>query len=340
MELAQFGCGKGVSPGLQSLVARQAAINPSLQFARQELQRSGVELDVKAVHRIARQCGESLLELRKHRLMLFRAGKLTVGTELAGKRVSVQIDGGRVKLRGPLRDKTPESEPTNEEGEVIEDAAGRSKTQADKTFDAEWREPKLVVIFVHDEQGRMEKDSQATIDGTFLGPDAIAELVAMHLHRLGAAAALSVTFVNDGAPWIWDRLERIVELAKLQNVKTHEVLDNCHAAHHIALALTAFGLDKKERMPMYRHLRTLLRNGQWRKVVQELSDLASENLTGASREAMETEIAYLRKHGEAGRLSYPHFRKLGLPLGSGAIESNIRRVINLRLKSNGAFWYE
>ena len=55
-------------------------------------------------------------------------------------------------------------------------------------------------IFVHDEHGRMEKESRAVVDGTFLGPDAIAELVAMHLHRLGAAEAASVTFGSDGAP--------------------------------------------------------------------------------------------------------------------------------------------
>jgi len=29
---------------------------------------------------------------------------------------------------------------------------------------------------------------------------------------------------------------------------------------------------------------------------------------------------------------------MGLPLGSGAIESAIRRVVNLRMKSNGIFW--
>ncbi len=55
-------------------------------------------------------------------------------------------------------------------------------------------------------------------------------------------------------------------------------------------------------------------------------------------EKVQTEIAYLRKHGEAGRLKYPHFRSLGVPIGSGAIESSIRRVINLRLKGNGIFW--
>jgi len=174
-----------------------------------------------------------------------------------------------------------------------------------------------------------------------LGPDATAELVAMHLHRLGAAQAASITFAADGAPWIWDRIPTIVRLAKLDGVPTHEVLDCCHAAHHISLALAATGDNPQERMPMYREHRTLLRNGQWRRVVEELTELADLNaeLT-AENEKVRTEIEYLRKHGEAGRLQYPTFRKMGLPLGSGAIESSIRRVINLRLKNNGMFWRE
>jgi len=195
----------------------------------------------------------------------------------------------------------------------------------------------LVTIFVHDEHGRMEKQSRAVVDGTFLGPDATAELVAMHLHRLGAARAASVTFGGDGAPWIWDRIPTIVRLAKLERVPSHEVLDCCHAAHHISLALAAMGDNERERMPLYREHRTLLRNGQWRRVVEELTELAEMD---SKNEDAHTEIAYLRKHGEAGRLQYPTFRKLGLPLGSGAIESSIRRIINLRLKSNGMFWRE
>ena len=168
-----------------------------------------------------------------------------------------------------------------------------------------------------------------------MGPDALAELVAMHLHRLGAAKALSITFVADGGKWIWDRIETIVELAKLSKVPRYEVLDNCHASHHISLALAALGYGEKERKPLYREHRTLLRNGHWRQVVQELNELAE----GQSDDSeVWTEIAYLQKHGEAGRLKYPTFRSLGLPLGSGAIESNIRRVINLRLKGNAIYW--
>lgn len=337
VELAQFGFGKGVTPGLQSRVARQAALCPSLELARQELLRSGVKLDVKTVRRITYQCGENLLRLRKHQLLLWRAGELPAGTELRGKRVSVQIDGGRTKIRGSLRPKPPPAEKTDADGLLLENAPGRSKKRPAQTFDADWREPKLVTIFVHDERGRMVKRSQATLDGTFLGPDALAELVAMHLHRLGAAEALSITFASDGAPWIWDRVAKMVSAAKIERVPIHEVLDCCHAVHHISLALAALGLSEAQRMPLYREHRKLLRNGQWRRVVEELSELAVDEV---DNEKLQTEIAYLRKHGEAGRLSYAHFRSLGIPLGSGAIESSIRRVINLRLKSNGMFWGE
>jgi hypothetical protein len=337
VELTQFGFGKGCTPGLQSKVARQAALCPSLQFAQQELERDGVQLDVKTVRRIAGQCGEGLLRLRTHELLLWREGKLPAGNELVGKRVSVQLDGGRSRIRGELREASPVKEATDAEGLPCENTPGRSRKRPRKTFDAEWREPKLLTIFVHDEQGRMVKKSQATVDGTFLGPDALAELVAMHLHRLGAARAESITFVGDGGVWIWERITTIVRMAKLEKVKLYEVLDCCHAAHHISLALAAFGLSDKERMPLYREHRTLLRNGQWRRVVEELSELADGEPQDSK---MWTEIAYLQKHGEAGRLKYPTFRSLGLPMGSGAIESNIRRVVNLRLKGNSIYWRE
>ena len=44
----------------------------------------------------------------------------------------------------------------------------------------------------------MVRGSRPVIDGTLQGPDALIELVAFHLHRMGAARANSVTFAADG----------------------------------------------------------------------------------------------------------------------------------------------
>jgi hypothetical protein len=292
-------------------------------------------LDPKAVKRITYQCGEGLLALRTHRIKQFGDGKLVAGDELAGKRVSVQIDGGRMKIRGEMRAKAKAIETLNDDGLPTSNVEARSRKRPKRSYAADWREPKLITIFVHGEDGKMIKESKATIDGTLLGPDAIAEIVAMHLHRLGAARAKSVCFVADGAPWIWDRIGAIIRLAKLESVATYQILDCCHAVHHVSQALASLGLTQAERMPLYLEHRSLIRNGQWRRVVAELSELQQEESPIAE---LETEIAYLRRHGEAGRLSYVSFRSKGLPCGSGAIESGIRRVINLRLKSNAMFW--
>ena len=335
IDAAQFGIHNGVTPGLSSRVARQAALCPSLALAQEELARNGVELNAKTVQRIAYQQGDRFLRWRKQLLEQWRAGELAAGAELAGKRVAVQIDGGRTKIRGEMRAASPSAPARNEDDLLIEDGPGRSRKPTEQEYDADWREPKLLIIFVHDEHGKMDKQYQATIDGTFLGPDAVAELTAMHLHRLGAAQAAHLTFCADGPPWIWDRIPKIVELAGLQDVPQHEVLDNCHAAHHISLALAALDLTLDERMPLYREHRTRLRNGQWKRVVAELRELAE---LAPPDSKIHTEIAYLEKHGQAGRLNYVQFTKLGIPRGSGAIESTIRRVINLRLKSNSMFW--
>ena len=37
-------------------------------------------------------------------------------------------------------------------------------------------------------------------------------------------------------------------------------------------------------------------------------------------------------------MHYGTFKSLGLPIGSGMIESAVRRVINLRMKGNSIYW--
>jgi len=90
---------------------------------------------------------------------------------------------------------------------------------------------------------------------------------------------------------------------------------------------------------VFKKLRKWLKCGSWRKVVEELIRLGGE-ADIAEDSPLWTEIGYLNRHGEEGHLDYATFRRRGLPLGSGAIESAIRRVINLRMKGNSIFWKE
>ena len=46
------------------------------------------------------------------------------------------------------------------------------------------------------------------------------------------------------------------------------------------------------------------------------------------------------RNARAGRLDYGKARQAKMPIGSGTMESAIRRVVNLRLKGAGIFWHE
>ena len=321
-ELAALGFGKGCSPALQYTVARIVALSPSIAVARKELGRQGIRLDKKAVRRIAEQLGTQLLALRQRELLAWRIGQLPAGSEFAGRRVAVQIDGGRVRLREKRKRQAKQR---------------RCKGQREK-FDTPWREPKALIIFEIDERGKMTKKyRQPLIDGTLLGPDHLAEVVAYHLHRLGVAQAELVVFVSDGARWIWDRLDWIEQRAGLDPSRTVRVLDFCHAAHHVSLALQTLAWDEKQRRETYGRLRKLLKGSRWEEVVDQLIGWAGGQPDNSD---IWTEIRYLNSHGQEGHLNYVTFRCRGIPCGSGAIESAIRRVINQRLKSNAMYWLQ
>ncbi len=78
---------------------------------------------------------------------------------------------------------------------------------------------------------------------------------------------------------------------------------------------------------------TLLWNGD----IQGLHAEICRVLTGRKQQAA---LKKWKTYFEANakRMQYQTFKPAGLPCGSGCIESAVRRIINLRLKSAGTFW--
>lgn len=322
-ELSVLGFQEGNSPALSCLTARTAALMPSFAMAQQELAQRGVDLDIKVVHGMATHAGVATLAYRKRQLEQYRAGQMPVGTEFAGKRLAAFVDGGRTRLRRVTRKQR---------------GWGKHKTQK-RRYQANWREPKLLIIYEVDEQGRMQEATRPIIDGTFAGPDALMELLAMHLHRLGAAKAQVVSLGADGATWFWDRLDWVIQRVGLPAEGVVKTLDWCHAVHHLSLALEHLITESDERRRVFKKLRKWLRQGRWQRVANELMGMAWAQKLPSDHDVW-TPITYVERHGEQGHMDYARYRRRRLPMGSGAIESAIRRVINLRLKGNGICWRE
>jgi hypothetical protein len=319
--LAVLGIHEGKTAALVDVVARQSALLPSFEHAQRELQSHGLNLPLKEVHRIASHLGAQVLTCRKRDLLDYRNGQMPVGQELAGKRVACCIDAGKSRLRRVTR---------KQKGQ------GKSKQQR-RRYQTEWRDIKLLIIYEIDAQGAKVRTSRPWIDGTFGGPDEAMELLAMHLHRLGAADAEAVVFLADGAPWIWERVEWVAQRVGLRRERWQFVLDFWHAAQHVGLALGQVPIADKERQRLYRKMRKWLKGGKGWEMTRELRCLGEKH---GVLESMAEDLGYLEKHEDHGHMDYARFQRRGLPIGSGAVESAIRRVINLRIKGPGVLWRE
>lgn len=320
-ELGVLGIQEGKSPALVRDVGRLTALLPSYESVQHELAERGVTLNIKEVHGIGQYAGQAALAYRRRELDQYREGQLPAANG-RGKRFGAMIDGGRTKIRTTTR---------------RQNGRGKTKTQK-RRFRTDWREPKQIIVFEMDERGRMKTGTQPILDGTFQGPDEILEVLAMRLHQVGASQAKVVAFRADGAPWIWERVEWVIQRLGLKNSQVSSGLDWCHAVHHVSLALEPL-VPEGDRQRIFKKFRKWLKQGAWRKVVHDLIDRMVQ--AGLDETAsVWTAINYLERHGEAGRLDYATFRRRKLPVGSGAIESAIRRVINLRMKGNSIFWKE
>ncbi len=84
-------------------------------------------------------------------------------------------------------------------------------------------------------------------------------------------------------------------------------------------------------------IREVFKEALWKVQIDTMEKLIRLNFTGKRREkALNKWDNYF--HGNDIRMQYSLLRDEGPPQGSGSVESAIRRVINLRLKSCGSFW--
>jgi hypothetical protein len=283
--------------------------------AAQMLSRRGLTCDVSSLVRITTATAEASTHLRDAALEAALRLPVPPDGPLAGKRVRVSLDGGRVRTRRTSR--------------------GRKTAKGRHGFATPWREPRVLVIDILDAQGRPDRLRLPLYDVLIGDAEAIWALVIGYLRLLGAAYAAVVEFIADGAEWIWRRVGRLRTLAEIPASKVVEVLDFYHASQYLSETLaTCRHMPKTQRQALYKGLRHALRHQtDGVEVVQEaLRALAATHRSKALTRA----LGYLETH--AHRMRYVTLEARKLPIGSGQVESAVRRVVNLRFKAPGSFW--
>src|SRR5215211_3451980 len=158
-----------------------------------------------------------------------------------------------------------------------------------------------------------------------------------YLRLLGAASADVVEFIADGAEWIWKRVERLRTLAEIPAAKLVEVLDFYHASQYLSETIaTSRHLPQAQRRALYKRLRHALRHQA--DGVEVVMEALRTLVTQQRGKAIPRALRYLEVHTH--RMRYVTLDAYKLPIGSGQVESAVRRVINLRFKAPGSFWTE
>lgn len=304
--LRYWGYSEKYSPGYLDEVVRCGVGSASYELASEQLRSQGIAISGKVVNHVTQHVGAIAGE---HRASI----TLFPGETLAGKRILISLDGGRIRSR--------------------EKKVGRpKKSQKRMGYITNWREPKLLVIAEMDEHGRKKRGSKPVYEATMQGPEDVAVLLEALCQNLEITKAKEIVCIGDGGIWIWNLFERLIMKLHLSG-KTTQIVDFYHAAEHIHELAAAHSKKTLEEQRRWANtLVTLLRSGKFDQFEQTiLSQATQHHLPGLNKH-----LNYFQNHKE--RMKYDQYESQHLPIGSGIVESAIKRVINQKLKSPGIFW--
>jgi hypothetical protein len=297
------------SPYIVQEVVTTSLSSPSFAVARGLLRGRGINLCVSTIEKICINAAKLGMENR---------GKisLTGKDEFTGFTLVIGTDGGRIRIRTTKR-------------------GAKKKGAKQQGYHAEWKEPKLLTIYLLNDKGEKVKSFPPIYDAT-MGDDAdVFTLIKDYLAELPLVELKNIVFCGDGAPWIWKRAENLFsELSDLK-VNFYQILDYTHAkqALHEIWKLLPKKMSEKQKNRILKEWKNELWNGN----INKLKELIKKHLSKRQqKKGLKKWQNYFKKN--ENRMQYSTFKKAGIICGSGCVESAIRRVINLRLKSPGSFW--
>lgn len=320
--LEYLGFCRKCSPGFVACVAQQAALCPSFDVASTVLGKLGITANTQLVRRLSYDAIDRLWNQGQIPQIV-----VDDAYRKPGIRVQICIDGARVRERRNFKGR-------------------KRKGKKYRRYYADWFEPRMFSIVLVDDRGKILRK----IDGERVRPiydgrsepglAATFELLASYLAEINLAEAASISFCADGGNGLWPGINRLIASLGLpvEKVATIEqVLDHAHAKQNLKQLVEK--IRDGGGIHFYQFADTLATFEKW---------LWAGN-TGSMRDFIQTSMkrkrgkkAALKKleeyFGDGRRMRYAEFRKAGIPIGSGSIESAIRRVINLRIKSPGTFW--
>jgi hypothetical protein len=197
-----------------------------------------------------------------------------------------------------------------------------------------WKEAKVAVVYreehhVASNDNARGQLAQARYVAAIGAVEFRAQLrIALRLER--AHQTPRVAWVADGAPGNWTLAHQVAP-------KAIQILDWMHAVEHATdCAKVLFGPEDPCVELWKQRTEQLLGDGAVKQLLDELSECWEQTERQGDRKALRDLSRYYRNNRK--RMNYRYFRELGLPIGSGAVESAHRHVLQKRMKLAGQHW--
>jgi len=354
-------------------VVRSAAREPSYREAAEAVaELAEVAISGRQLDRIARELGEQLRAERDEQVDRFQSGTLGPRVEARPALAVVEVDGGRLQVRGEGPG------PGAHEAAWREDKVAILATMTHVVSEGD-PEPELPACFR--DRAYVEKVIGA-IGGTGpMGPpgpeaqrpdvlpsptaggpaeprdtpelavrtyvattapvDRFGPMVAAEARRRNFPEAAGRAFLGDGSAWIWGLHRRYFP-------GFVAIVDFLHALAHLFTAARAATAETEGRWELFGAWAEACWKGRVDQVIAELrtwceirAGLGGRALEGLPADDPRRIVARVWGYLEdnRGRMDYPRYRREGLPWTTSHVESAVK-IFNRRVKGSEKFWNE
>jgi hypothetical protein len=192
-----------------------------------------------------------------------------------------------------------------------------------------WKEMKLGRIYSENSRVCVQKDRTEVMDSLYVctlgnNKDFLRKFepyIEPYKHKV---------FIADGAKWIWNWVEDFYS-------DSVQILDFYHAVEKLGTYASLLYKDTAERQRWLDIQKQRLKADEVDNILEELKESAAKTTdTTDIGKVLKEVIRYYQNNIE--RMKYGSFLKKGYLIGSGAIESAHRNVIQQRLKLSGQRW--
>lgn len=205
------------------------------------------------------------------------------------------------------------------------------------TYD-DWKECKTFMLFeteqISEEEHRLKNKFYYS---TMKDASEIKRQLKFNLEKYCKKDEVKIVCIGDGAKWIWNMMDELFH-KKIYPSGIIGIIDWYHSLEKIGDIKDEIFFGKEEGIRFYEECKKYLKKGNIEIIEQILVELRDKQKSQQNKEFVDEKLKYFMANKE--KMRYEKYKKEGICIGSGAIESANKYVVQRRLKLQGMKWNE